>query len=47
MLYGVSPTDPATYTLTVAFVLLVALLTAAAPALRAARTDPLEAIRTD
>jgi ABC-type antimicrobial peptide transport system permease subunit len=47
MLYGVSPTDPATYALTVAFVLLVALLTAAAPALRAARTDPLQAIRTD
>jgi predicted permease len=47
MLYGVSPTDPATYALTVAFVLAVALLTAAAPALKAARTDPLQAIRTD
>ncbi|MGE0159966.1 MAG: ADOP family duplicated permease [Gemmatimonadales bacterium] len=47
LLYGVSPTDPATYALTVAFVLPVALLTAAAPALRAARTDPLQAIRTD
>jgi ABC-type antimicrobial peptide transport system permease subunit len=47
MLYGISPTDPATYALTVAFVLVVALLTAAAPAFRAARTDPLQAIRTD
>jgi putative ABC transport system permease protein len=47
MLYGVSPTDPATYALTVAFVLVVAVITAAAPALRAARTDPLQAIRTD
>jgi putative ABC transport system permease protein len=47
MLYGVSPTDPATYALTVVFVLLVTVLTAAAPALRAARTDPLQAIRTD
>lgn len=44
LLYGVSPVDVPTYGLTVGFVLLVAFSTAALPALRAARTDPLQAL---
>lgn len=47
LLYGVSPLDAATYGVTVAFVMLVALITSAMPALRAARTDPLQALRTE
>lgn len=47
LLYGVSPLDAPTYGLTVGFVLVVALLTSALPAVRAARTDPLRALRTE
>lgn len=47
LLYGVSPLDAPTYGLTVGFVLVVALLTSALPAVRAARTDPLQALRTE
>ena len=47
LLFGVSPVDPPTYGLAVGFVVLVAFVTAALPALRAARTDPLRALRTE
>ena len=47
LLYGVAPTDATTYALTAGLMLAVALATAAGPALRAACTDPLLAIRTD
>ena len=47
LLYGVSPLDAPTYGLTIGFVLVVALLTSALPAVRAARTDPLRALRTE
>jgi putative ABC transport system permease protein len=47
LLYGVSAVDPSTYALTVAGVMIVALATAALPALRAARTDPVRALRTE
>jgi putative ABC transport system permease protein len=47
LLYEVRPTDPATY-LTIAAVLLAVGVTAGAiPARRAARTDPLEALRSE
>ncbi|HUP52257.1 MAG TPA: ABC transporter permease, partial [Longimicrobiales bacterium] len=47
LLYGVSPVDATTYVVTLGLVIAVALATTAMPALRAARTDPMEAIRTD
>jgi predicted permease len=47
LLYGVSPTDVTTYALTAGIVVAVALATAVAPALRAARTDPIVAMRAD
>jgi ABC-type antimicrobial peptide transport system permease subunit len=47
LLYGVSPVDATTYAVTLGLVIAVALATTAMPALRAARTDPMEAIRTD
>jgi len=46
-LYGVSATDALTYALTACLMLAIAAVTAALPALRAARTDPVEAIRSD
>jgi len=47
LLYGVSPLDPTTYA-TVSFTLaLVAVTACLAPALRAVRLDPLEALRSD
>lgn len=46
-LYGITATDPLTF-IGVAFLLaLVAVAACAAPAIRASRTDPLEALRTD
>lgn len=47
LLYGVSPVDLATYAGTAALVLAVALTTASLPAARAARTDPIQALRSD
>ena len=47
LLYEVSPVDAPTYALTIGFVLVVAGITAAMPALRAARTDPVGALRAD
>jgi predicted permease len=47
LLFGVSPVDGATYAVTVGLVLVVALATTTVPALRAARTDPMVAIRTE
>lgn len=47
LLYGVSPVDTATYALTAGLMLAVAAMTTMLPALRAARTDPVEAIRSD
>ncbi|HTX37690.1 MAG TPA: ABC transporter permease [Bryobacteraceae bacterium] len=44
-LYGVSPTDPATYAIVTALVLAVAALAAFLPARRASRVDPLVALR--
>lgn len=47
LLYGISPVDATTYVVTAALVVMVALATAALPAARAARTDPLAALRSD
>jgi predicted permease len=47
LLYGVAPRDPATFGLVAALLLLIALLASAFPALRAARVDPLEALRAE
>jgi len=47
MLYGVSPSDPATLAAVVAIVVGVAALAAFLPALRAARIDPMHALREE
>jgi predicted permease len=47
MLFGVAPGDPTTYALAVAMLMLVAAAAAWVPARRAARTDPLRALRAD
>jgi len=47
LLFGVSPVDATTYVLTATLILAVALASTAVPALRAARTDPMVAIRTE
>jgi ABC-type antimicrobial peptide transport system permease subunit len=47
LLYGVAPNDPLTVGLVGVLLLLVAILASTIPALRAARTDPLEALRAD
>jgi putative ABC transport system permease protein len=47
MLYGVSPSDPATLSAVVAIVVVVAAVAALLPAMRAARIDPMEALRED
>ena len=44
-LYGVSPTDPLTYAVLVAVVIVVGLAASYVPARRATRIDPLEAMR--
>jgi predicted permease len=46
-LYGVSPIDPATFVAVPLLILAVALLAVLLPARRAARVDPLVALRTD
>jgi predicted permease len=47
LLFGVTPTDPATYAGVGVVILLVALLACLVPAQRAMRVDPLVAIRSD
>jgi putative ABC transport system permease protein len=47
MLFGVSPSDPATLAGVVGVVAAVAVLAALVPALRAARIDPMEALREE
>jgi putative ABC transport system permease protein len=47
MLFGVSATDPATFGVTAAILLAVALAASIVPAIRAARVDPLVALRYD
>jgi len=46
-LYGLKPLDPATYLLAVAGIAVVALAASAVPAGRAARVDPMTALRTE
>jgi len=47
MLYGVSPTDPTTFVIVTAALIGVALLASAVPAARAARVDPIVALREE
>jgi putative ABC transport system permease protein len=47
LLFGVTATDPATYAVVLVAVLGAALLASFFPALRASRTDPLSALRSD
>jgi putative ABC transport system permease protein len=47
MLVGIEPTDPATYAAIVIGFLIVASIASGVPALRAARGDPMVALRDD
>jgi ABC-type lipoprotein release transport system permease subunit len=47
LLYEVAPSDPLSLTAATGILALVAMLACAAPALRAARVAPAEALRTD
>jgi ABC-type antimicrobial peptide transport system permease subunit len=46
-LFGVQPLDPLTFAAVAIVLALTAAIAAAAPALRAARVDPVEAFRTE
>ena len=46
LLYGVEPTDPATFAGMIALVMTVAVLSGLVPAIRASRTDPADALRS-
>ena len=47
LLFGVRPTDPPTYAAIAAVMLAVGLAAGALPARRAAKTDPIEALRSE
>ena len=47
MLFGVSPSDPVTLSAVIAVVVGAAVLAAVLPAARAARTDPMQALREE
>jgi len=47
MLYGVGARDPSTFAVVAGLIALVAFVASAVPALRAARVDPLQAMRTE
>ncbi len=47
LLYGVEPTDPLTFGGMITVLMLVALLSGLIPAIRASRTDPADALRSD
>ncbi len=47
LLFGVSPTDPATFAAVAALLGLVALAASALPAIKAARVDPVEVLKTE
>jgi ABC-type antimicrobial peptide transport system permease subunit len=47
MLYGVSPSDPATLSAVIALVLIVAAVASLVPAIRAARVEPMEVLREE
>jgi ABC-type lipoprotein release transport system permease subunit len=47
LLFGVSPTDPATFLATAAALAVVAGVASLLPALRAVRTDPVDALRSE
>ncbi len=46
-LFGITPTDPATFSAVVAILLVVALAATAAPARRAASVDPVVSLRSE
>jgi putative ABC transport system permease protein len=47
LLYGVTATDPATYVAVAAFLAVVAVAASYVPARRAARSDPVKALRAE
>ncbi|MGH9592546.1 MAG: FtsX-like permease family protein, partial [Bryobacteraceae bacterium] len=47
LLYNVTPADPATFVTVAALLISVALIATAVPALRAARVDPMAALRQE